>query len=106
MLRGPASVGCMEPTNTTHAPTPDDYAAFINEQLAAELRERREALGISAYALAKHARVTDQTILNMEQGNNSPTVTTLALVCVRLGTTLTELVTAAEARPRSPKRFG
>lgn len=79
------------------APTdPEKYARWINRRLGAEVRKRREALRLSAYALAKRARVTDQTILNLEQGHHSPTVTTLALLAVCFGTTCSELVTAAE----------
>lgn len=83
------------------APTdPDKYALWINARIGAEVRERREALGISAYALGRSAGVSDQTILNLEQGfcPNGCWTGTLARIGVRFGTTLSELVAAAEAR--------
>lgn len=62
----------------------DAYVARLNRQVGEVLREWREARGLSAYALAKVARVTDQTILNIEQGGcpNGPLTGTLARLCV------------------------
>ena len=87
---------CMDPKRAPE--DADAYAARINRGLGAEVRRRREALGLSAYALGKAGLVSDQTILNIEQGTVVPLVSTLARICVRFGTTLPELVTAAEAR--------
>jgi transcriptional regulator with XRE-family HTH domain len=94
----------MPNTDTTPRPafaTPDEYAHWFNLRIGAEVRERREALGLSAYALAKVAGVSDQTILNMEQGicPNGCLTSTLARIALRFGLTLSELVTAAEGRP-------
>lgn len=86
--------------------TPDLYPAFITRQIGREVRVRRESLGLSAYALAKLARVTDQTILNIEQGATCPNFVTVALICVRFGTTATEFVGSAEQRPDCPKSLG
>ena len=85
--------------NPAHAPaTPFDYPTWINDRIRAELTARRLALGLSAYALAIPRQLTDQTILNIEHGTHSPSITTLALLCQRLGTTLEVVVNAAVAR--------
>lgn len=80
--------------------TPDEYADWINARIGAEVRRRREALRLSAYALGKDAGVTDQTILNLEQGNcdRGCLTGTLARIAFRFGTTLSELTAAAERR--------
>ncbi len=85
--------------NPTHAfPTPDEYATWINRRLGAEVRRRRIALGLSAYALARAAGVSGQAILNLEQGRLKQGCMsgTLARIARCLGITLSELVTAAE----------
>lgn len=86
--------------------TPDLYPARLMRQIGLEVRLRRESLNLSAYALSKDARVTDQTILNIEQGTTSPNLVTVALLCVRFRITATKLVTSAEDRPDCPKRLG
>ena len=83
----------------------DAYAAWINLRIGAEVRRRREALRLSAYALAKAGLISDQTILNIEQGLVVPLLSTLARLCVRFETTLTELVRAAEGK-NLPNAFG
>ena len=80
----------------------DDYVKWLNIRIGAEVRERREALPISAYALGKAAgNVSDQTILNIEQGFNPNGCWTgmLARICLRFGTTLDVLMAAAHRRP-------
>ena len=92
---------------TTPQPlSPEDYLALVNRKIGAEVRERREALHISAYALASKSGVTDQTILNMEQGLTTPNLATLVWICVRFGTTLEEFIVAAMRRPDCPKSLG
>ncbi len=85
---------------STHpAPTtPDEYADWINARIGAEVARRRAALGLSAYALGKDAGVTDQTILNLEQGNcdRGCLTGTLARIALRFGITLSTLIQAAE----------
>lgn len=80
--------------------SPDDYISFLNQRIGAEIAERRTALGLSAYTLAKAAAVSDQTVLNIERGHyaNGCWTATLARMALRFGTTLSELVTAAERR--------
>ncbi len=79
--------------------TPDSYPDRLNRQIGLELCARRESLNLSAYALAKSARVSDQTILNIEQGKTCPNLAILALLCVRFGITASEFLASAEARP-------
>jgi transcriptional regulator with XRE-family HTH domain len=88
--------------NTHPADKPEDYPKWINDRIGAEVRARREALHLSAYALGKAAgNVSDQTILNIEQGfnPNGCWTGTLARICQRFGTTLDVLIVAAHARP-------
>lgn len=89
-------VACFMDTNP--ASNPDQYPEWINRRIGEEVRRRREALGKSAYALAIRGKLSDQTILNIERGHCGATMTMLALVCVRLGTTVSELLAAAEGR--------
>ncbi len=80
--------------------TPDEYADWINQRIGAEVRERRETLKLSAYAMGRVCGVSDQTILNIEQGfcPNGCWTGTLARMCVRFGISLTTLIEAAEGR--------
>ena len=86
--------------------TADLYPGFLTRQIGFALRTRREGLGLSAYALAKTARVTDQTILNIEQGATSPNLVTVALICVRFGLSVSEFVGGAEREAVCPKSLG
>lgn len=78
----------------------DEYVRLLHQRIGEEVRARRVALGLSAYTLAKAAGVTDQTILNLEQGlcANGCWTGTLARIAWRFETSLAELVTAAERR--------
>lgn len=78
----------------------DAYVESLHRRLGLEVASRREALGLSAYALAKAAGVTDQTILNLERGQskNGCWTSTLARIAYRFGLSLTDLVHAAETR--------
>jgi DNA-binding XRE family transcriptional regulator len=80
---------------------PDAYAEWINPRIGAELCKRREAQQVSAYTMGKSIGGTsDQTILNIEQGllKNGPILGTVARICARLGTTISEVVASAEKR--------
>ena len=50
----------------------DADAARINRRLGAEVRKRQEALGLSAYALAKAGQVSDQTSSRAPRCRRSP----------------------------------
>lgn len=80
--------------------TPDEYADWINARIGAEVRRLREAAGLSAYKLGRLCGVSDQTILNIEQGNcdRGCLTGTLARVAFRFGITLSALIDAAEGR--------
>lgn len=86
--------------STNPASNPDTYTKWIHERIGLEVRERREALNISAYALGRSAGVSDQTILNIERGvyPNGCWTGTLARICVHFGTTLDVLMVAAHRR--------
>lgn len=105
-------MGTWCPWTPTHPParlpiplpvSPDAYVAAFHRSLGLEVASRREALGLSAYALAKAARVSDQTIPNLEQGrcDNGCWTGTLARVAHRIahriGVCVADLVAAAEA---------
>ena len=84
-----------------HGLSPDEYANWINLRICAEVRERRESLGLSAFTMSKAGGVSDQSYLNIEQGKDDrgSLTGTLARICVRFDTTLSELIAAAERRP-------
>jgi len=74
------------------------YPIWINDRVRAELTRLRLALGKSPYALAVTGCLNKQTILNIERGTHSPSVRTLAVLCLRLGTTVEAVVVAASRR--------
>ncbi len=92
-----------------HAPTTaDEYTDWINRNIGLEVRRRREALGLSAYALAHEAGVSDQTLLNLEQGwlKKGCMSGTLIRIARRLGLRLSELVSATEEAAEMPILIG
>ena len=94
----------MRRMKTKHAfQTADKYAEWINARIGEEVR-RRDALGLSARAVAEDAQVSDQTFLNLEQGacKNGCLMATLARIAFRLGTTVTEIIAAAERDGQDP----
>jgi transcriptional regulator with XRE-family HTH domain len=78
--------------------TPDEYADWINERIGKEVARLRGAAEISAYKLGTACGVSDQTILNLEQGNFERGVLsgTLARIAFYFGLKLKELIGAAE----------
>ena len=81
------------------APTdPDAYTDWLKERVGAELRRQREARGLSAYALGKVAKVSDQTILNIEQGKceRGSVLATMARVARQFEMRLWEFLRSAE----------
>jgi DNA-binding XRE family transcriptional regulator len=66
----------------------DDYPDEVCRRLGQRMRECRQRLGLSTYSLAIPGVLSDQTILNMEQGRVNYGIRTAALYCQRLGTTL------------------
>ena len=76
--------------------TPDEYADWINKRIGKEVARLRGSM--SAYKLGPACGVSDQTILNLEQGNFDRGVLTgtLARIAFYFGLKLKELIGAAE----------
>ena len=85
--------------------SPDDYAAWINQRIGAEVKRRREALGLSAYGLAKLAGLSDQTVLNIEHGHgkNGANAGTLARLCVIFHIGVAEFMATVEGYQWMPQ---
>jgi Predicted transcriptional regulators len=60
--------------------------ARIGKALAAVLKELREKQGLSKNALAQKAGISVQSVSFIEEGVNSPSVSTLLRLCDALGT--------------------
>lgn len=71
------------------------YSQWLNDCVRAELLRVRLERGVTPYALAVPGLLNKQTIANIENGVHSPTLVTLAIVSLRLGT-------RAEVTPNSP----
>ena len=84
--------------DTTQLPAHDDYPTWFNDRVRAELKRLRLALKLSAYALAIPRKLSAQTIRNIESGEHSPSLKTLALLSERLGTTADAVIVAAVKR--------
>jgi len=59
----------------------------IGKALAETLKSRREKLGLSKNSLAQKAGVSVQSVSFIEDGVNSPSISTLLRFCDALGTT-------------------
>jgi transcriptional regulator with XRE-family HTH domain len=70
---------------------------FVSE-LANIFREARESAGLSQNALAAKSGVGRTGIITFEQGDRIPSALILHKLAVGIGTPLSELVAAAEAR--------
>lgn len=62
------------------------------EELGAVLRETRQRQGISQQTLAERASLSRNFVAQVERGESSPTVATLARLAAALGTTVGELL--------------
>jgi basic membrane lipoprotein Med (substrate-binding protein (PBP1-ABC) superfamily) len=67
--------------------------------MAAELRRRREELGLSLGGLSELSGVSKAMIGKIEAGGTSPTAGLLGRLCAGLGITLSALMAAAEEYP-------
>lgn len=79
---------------------PEAYLAWFCRGVGMVLRERREREGISAYKMGRLIGVSDQAILNLEDGmvgKNGPCLGTVIRAAVYLRMLVPELVTAAAA---------
>ncbi len=69
----------------------------IEARIAANLRRRREELGLSLGQLAERSGVSKAMIAKVESGASSPTAGLLGRLCGGLGVTLSTLMIEAEA---------
>ncbi|HSE47059.1 MAG TPA: XRE family transcriptional regulator [Gemmatimonadales bacterium] len=69
----------------------------IEGRIAANLRQQREALGLSLAQLADRSGVSKAMVAKVESGAASPTAGLLGRLCAGLGVTLSSLMMAAES---------
>ncbi len=69
----------------------------VEERIAANLKTRREALGLSMADLATRSGVSKAMIGKVEAGVSSPTAGLLGRLCAGLGVTLSTLMLSVEA---------
>jgi transcriptional regulator with XRE-family HTH domain len=74
----------------------------INARIACQLRERRNALGLSLDALAKRSGVSRSNISLIERAESSPTAALLDKLAAGLGVTLASLFEEREASAAVP----
>ncbi len=92
------------PTPLSAFANAEAYADWINRRLGEEVTRLRKDHGMSPYALGLKCGVSDQTILNIEQGKceRGYLTGTLARICFHFGITLNELLDAAAAAGEKP----
>ena len=73
----------------------DEDIQGIGKAVAAELRRRREALGLSRNGLAQKAGISVQSVCFIEGGVNSPSLSTLLRICQALETELENVLRLA-----------
>lgn len=78
------------------------YSKWLNDCVRAELRRVRLERGVTPYALAVPGLLHKQTITNIENGVHSPTLVTVAIVSLRLGTRAEDVVTEGTRRQPYP----
>ena len=64
----------------------DEEIQSIGKAVAKELQRRREALGLSRNGLAQKAGISVQSVCFIENGVNSPSLSTSLRICHALGT--------------------
>ena len=69
----------------------------IDSRIAANLRQRREDLGLSFGQLATRSGVSKAMVAKVESGASSPTASLLGRLCAGLGVTLSSLMLEAES---------
>lgn len=72
-------------------------AAVVEQRIAANLKARRHALGLSLAELAGRSGVSKAMIGKVEAGQSSPTAGLLGRLCAGLGVTLSTLMNSVEA---------
>jgi transcriptional regulator with XRE-family HTH domain len=77
----------------------------MDARIAANLRRRREELGLSLGQLATRAGVSKAMVAKVESGASSPTASLLGRLCAGLGVTVSSLMLEAESAGLSHFRF-
>lgn len=75
----------------------DTDSTGVEARIAANLKQRREALGLSLGQLATRSGVSKAMIAKVEAGTSSPTAGLLGRLCAGLGVTLSTLMNSVEA---------
>jgi transcriptional regulator with XRE-family HTH domain len=70
----------------------DEDIQNTGKAVAEELQRRREALGLSRNALAQKAGISVQSVSFIENGVNSPSLSTLLRICNALDTSLAHVL--------------
>jgi transcriptional regulator with XRE-family HTH domain len=79
-----------------------DAQLSMEQRIAAGVRQRREALGLTVNELAVRSGVSRAMISKIERVEASPTAILLGRLCNALGMTLSSLIASAEAAPALP----
>ena len=87
-------------------PAHPQHADWLCRHVGRELRRLRRAQGASAYELALPGILSDQTILNNENGRRNPGLLTLVVHCQRLRATLHDVLPPLPLPPLTPNIFG
>jgi len=74
----------------------------VERRIAAGVKQRREALGLSVQDLALRSGVSRAMISKIERVDASPTAALLGRLCNALGITLSSLIASAESAPGMP----
>ena len=73
----------------------------LSQAVSATLRAERAAAQMTQAELAERSGLGYQTVMRLEKGERSPSVSQLAALCSALGLSMSDLVERAEQRLRS-----
>jgi transcriptional regulator with XRE-family HTH domain len=76
----------------------------VLKALGAEVRRRRESLGLSQARLAEIAQVHANVVGRLERGAYNPTVLTLGAIAAALNTSLVEILAQRDSTKRARLR--
>ena len=79
-----------------HAVLRDEEIQKAGKAVAGELRRRREAIGLSRNGLAQRAGISVQSVCFIENGTNSPSLSTLLRICGALNVKLQTVLRCAK----------
>jgi transcriptional regulator with XRE-family HTH domain len=89
-------------TRTRAKQSEPDPQRSMEQRIAAGIRQRREAIGLTVNELAIRSGVSRAMISKIERVAASPTAALLGRLCNALGMTLSSLIATAEAAPALP----